>query len=208
LPTGAVVGADHNHLLMSGLAISAGVGALVAWLIVGLTSNDEDKAEISGGANRPRSRAAYAMGGVGVAVLIGIYLIGTSAPSTWYGPDLTLPSAEQQEQLRKIVLNVQQNPGTVFFADDPGIVALAGKETPYDDPFTMSALAQQGRWDEGVYREQLRTGKFGLLILSCDVTTPNGCRGDTFTPGVLDAIREGYDLLFRDVLYTYAPKVR
>ena len=58
---------------------------------------------------------------------------------------------------------------------------------------------------ETSFRDQLRAGKFALLILSCDVTTENSCRGDTFTPGVLDAIRDGYDLLFRDVLFTYAP---
>ncbi|MEO5951121.1 MAG: hypothetical protein ABIQ44_01515, partial [Chloroflexia bacterium] len=208
LPTGAVVGADHNHLLMSGLAVSMGVGSLVAFLLDKLT---ESNANVEAGESKSsldRERWFYRLGGLGAAALIVVYFIGTSPPSSWYDPDLIKPSVEQQEQLRKIVFNVEQNPGTVFFSDDPGIVALAGKETAYDDPFTMSALAQQGRWDESVYREELRTGKFGLLILSCDVTTGNGCRGDTFTPGVLDAIREGYDLKFRDVLYTYEPKVK
>jgi hypothetical protein len=70
----------------------------------------------------------------------------------------------------------------------------------------MTALAEQGRWDESAFRDRLRDGDFALLVLSCDVSLPNSCRGDTLTPGVLDAIRAGYDLLFRDVLYTYAPK--
>lgn len=209
LPTGAVVGADHNHLLMSGLAVSMGIGALVASFLDRLSKLGQLEAkEREGEPGSSRRRVAISVGGIGIAFLLGNFFLVTSEPSSWYNPDLVKPSAEQQEQLRKIVLNVRQNPGTTFFADDPGIVALAGKETPYDDPFTMSALAQQGRWDEAAYREQLRTGKFGLLILSCDVTVPNSCRGDTFTPGVLDAIREGYDLLFRDVLYTYTPKAR
>jgi hypothetical protein len=72
----------------------------------------------------------------------------------------------------------------------------------------MTALAQQGRWDESAFRAKLRDADFALLVLSCDVSLPNGCRGDTFSPGVLDAIRDGYDVLFRDVLYTYVPKVR
>jgi hypothetical protein len=210
LPTGAVVGADHNHLLMSGLAISAGAGALVAFLLDKLTASQHPP---QGQAHSSPviytlSRQAYVLAGVAVAALIAFYLLVTSPPSSWYDPDLTRPSAEQQEQLRKIVLNVQQNPGTLIYADDPGIVALAGKETPYDDPFTMTALAQQGRWDESAFRAKLRDADFALLVLSCDVTLPNGCRGDTFSPGVLDAIRDGYDVLFRDVLYTYAPKVR
>lgn len=200
LPTGAVVGADHNHLLMSGLAVSLGAGALVAMLLDSLTRRGEGRRA------KDERYWVQAMAGLGVAVLVGVYLLVTSLPSSWYDPDLSKPSAEQQEQLRKIVLNVQKNPGIIYFADDPGILALAGKETPYDDPFTMAALAPLGRWDEGTFRDQLRGGRFALLVLSCDVTSPDGCRGDTFSPGVLDAIREGYDVLFRDVLYTYVPK--
>jgi hypothetical protein len=156
------------------------------------------------GGDRQRS-VVYAVGGLAMVMLVGYFLF-TSEPSSWYNPDLQMPAAQQQEQMRKIEDNVRQNPGTVFFADDPGVLALAGKVTPYDDPFTMTALAPQNRWDEASFRDQLRGGKFALLILSCDVTVENGCRGDTFTPGVLDAIRAGYDILFRDVLFTYAPK--
>jgi MFS family permease len=193
LPTGAVVGADHNHLLMSGLAISAGTGGLLAWALVRL--------EPGRGNLLARVIAPVTL------LLLLIHATMTSAPSTWYGPDLGMPGAAEQEQLRKIVLNVRQNPGSVFFADDPGIPALAGKETPYDDPFTMTALALQGRWDESAYVRMLREGKFGLLVLSCDVINrPDLCRADTLTPGVKDAIRDGYQLLFRDVFFTYAPK--
>jgi hypothetical protein len=45
-----------------------------------------------------------------------------------------------------------------------------------------------------------------LLLLSCDVNLPDTCRADTFTSGVLDAIRSGYNVLFRDVMHTYEPK--
>ena len=194
LPTGAVIGADHNHLLMSGLAISLAVGAAVAWAASRLL--DE------GGRLPLRATASLA----GVLLAVAVYALVTSPPSSWYNPDLDVPSAEVQEQYRKIVYNVSRNPGALFFSDDPGIVALAGKETPYDDPFTMTALAATNRWDEALYRTMLREGRFGLLVLSCDVNTPQFCRADTFTPGVLDAIRDGYQVLFRDIMYTYAPK--
>ncbi|MDQ5822594.1 MAG: hypothetical protein M3441_00080 [Chloroflexota bacterium] len=194
LPTGAVIGADHNHLLMSGLAISLAVGAAIAWAADRLLEERE----------RLPLTATAALAGALVAVVI--YALVTSPPSSWYNPDLDVPPAEVREQYRKIVYNVSQNPGTLFFSDDPGIVALAGKETPYDDPFTMTALAATNRWDEAAYRTMLREGRFGLLVLSCDVSTPQFCRADTFTPGVLDAIRDGYNLLFRDIMYTYAPK--
>ena len=202
LPTGAVVGADHNHLLMPGLAVAAGAGGLVAHLLARVADIVEEGWPT---ANGGQQAALVAVSGLAMLMLLGYFLF-TSEPSTWYNPDLQKPSALQQEQMRKIEENVRQNPGTVFFADDPGVLALAGKVTPYDDPFTMTALAPQNRWDEASFRDQLRGGKFALLILSCDVTLENGCRGDTFTPGVLDAIRAGYDILFRDVLFTYAPK--
>ncbi|HST05172.1 MAG TPA: hypothetical protein VLQ48_10585 [Chloroflexia bacterium] len=204
LPTGAVVGADHNHLLMPGLAVAAGVGALAAYLLGRLTS--EEVEVLAGYARRGGGANGFYSVGALATVLLASYFLLTSEPSSWYNPDLQMPSTQQQEQLRKVVENVHENPGTVFFSDDPGVLALAGKITPYDDPFTMAALAPQNRWDETSFRDQLRAGKFALLILSCDVTTENSCRGDTFTPGVLDAIRDGYDLLFRDVLFTYAPK--
>ncbi|HKP54087.1 MAG TPA: hypothetical protein VJ183_15730 [Chloroflexia bacterium] len=198
LPTGAVVGADHNHLLVPGLAICLGVGALIAEC--GVRS-----AEFGGKSSR--GDILRWMAAPVTIVLLAVYALFTSAPSSWYDPDLTRPSAEAQEQMRKIIYNASQNPGTLFFSDDPGIVALAGKETPYDDPFTMTALAGQGRWDEGAFREMLRTGKFGLLILSCNVPeAPQACRSDTLSPGVKDAIRDGYDVQYRDVLFTYRPK--
>ena len=154
-----------------------------------------------------------------------VYALYTSPPSAIaYGPDLAFPSPEQQEQLRKITLYVRNTPGdlsasseqALFYADDQGILALAGKDNPYDDPFTMTALASSGRWDETVLRNMLREGKFARLILSCDVeatiaasgTKTGGrlCRSDVFTPGVLDAINARYQILFRDVLFTYAPR--
>lgn len=194
LPTGAVIGADHNHLLIPGLAISLAVGAALAWAANGML----------GERGALPMRAVASLGGLLLAVVA--YATVTSPPSSWYNPDLVLPSAEVQAQYGRIVYNVSRNPGTLFFSDDPGIVALAGKETLYDDPFTMTALAEAGRWDEAAYRTMLREGRFGLLVLSCDVTAPRFCRADTFTPGVLDSISDGYDVLFRDIMFTYAPK--
>jgi hypothetical protein len=193
---------------MPGLAMSAGVGALLAQLLVNLTGDPRraaDSAFLTHFAGTRQSAIRNFFAG-GAALLIAIYILLTSEPSSWYAPDLTMPTADQQEQLRKIVLNVSKNPGTLFFSDDPGLLALAGKQTPYDDPFTMAALAPENRWDETAYRNHLAHGDFSLLLLSCDVNNPSTCRSDTFTPGVLAAIRAGYNVLFRDVVFTYAPK--
>ena len=191
LPTGGVVGADHNHLLVPGLAVCAAVGALLA----GLVSKIEQE--------RLRSwKTVWPL--PAMMVLIYAYLIFTSAPSSAYDVNLEVPTPEYQEQMRLIIANVSQHPAQVFFSDSAGILALAGKQTPYDDPFTMNILSQQGRWDEAGLRNMLREGRFGLLVLSCDVI--NTSRTCQFTPGVLDAIRDGYKVVFKDILFTYAPK--
>ena len=191
LPTGAVVGADHNHLLLAGLAVASGTAAAAAWALDRLLTG---------------SNAYVRVIGLGVAALVVAHLLWTSEPSRWYDPDLVVPGPAQQEQLRQIVDNARRYPGTLAFSDDPGIVALAGKQTDYDDPFTMTALALSGRWDESIYRERLRAGDFSLLVLACDASRPDTCRADTVTPGVLQAIRDGYDILYRDVLFTYVPR--
>ena len=128
-------------------------------------------------------------------------------PAGWYGADLRRPTAAEQEQIRKIIANVRENPGQTFFADDPGILALAGKETPYDDPFTITALAADGSWDQSVLVRQLQTGYFPLVILAGDAFDPaHPLRADILTPQMLDALKSGYTVLFRDVYYTYAPR--
>jgi hypothetical protein len=83
----------------------------------------------------------------------------------------------------------------------------------------MATLATRNRWDEAAFRDMLREGRFARLVLSCDVpgtlaqqrgelqNVARPCRADTFTPGVLEAIRDGYDIIFRDVFFTYAPKL-
>ena len=220
LPTGGVAGADHNHLLMTGLANCAACGSLVAWLIAGARSQADNGP--SAGA-LPLSPALPALASAAIyAVLLG-YVLFTSEPSgVGYGPDLAMRTPAEQEQLRKITLYAQGRPGSLLFSDDPGVVALAGKSTPYDDPFTMTALARLNRWDEAEFRGMLRNGEFSTLVLSCDVPATveqrdalargqklnvgSPCRSDTFTDGVLDAINSGYTLLFRDVLFTYVPK--
>ncbi|MEO6457697.1 MAG: hypothetical protein ABIO92_05420, partial [Chloroflexia bacterium] len=191
LPTGGVEGADHNHLLVSGLAVCAAVGALLAGLIVKI-----EQGRLRGWKEIWPLPA--------VTALICAYLLYTSAPSSAYDVNLEVPTPEYQEQMRLIIANVSQHPAQIFYSDSAGILALAGKQTPYDDPFTMNILAQQGRWDEAGLRNMLREGRFGLLVLSCDVI--NTSRTCQFTPGVLDAIRDGYKVVFKDILFTYAPK--
>ena len=204
LPTAGVVGADHNHLLAIDLALVLATGALIGerWSVV----------------RGPWSAISYAIRNTQyvlrftpfaalLAALAFFYLAAT--PADWYAPDLTLPDAAKQDQLRQIVALVRSSPPGAYFADDPGILALAGKTTAYDDPFTMTALAAGGRWDASAFEAQLRGGGFPLLVLAGDaITDPPGVplRSDILTSAMRTALRTGYRVLYRDVLFTYVPK--
>lgn len=193
------VGAEPNQLLTAGLGVSLCVAALLS---EDLAPGQRDTEESSPGWNVLRS-----VGTPAALALILVYAVFTSSPSSWYSSELRPRSAEEREQMRKIIYNASVNGGPLFFTDEPGIAALAGREMPYSDPVAMTALAEGGRWDETIYREMLRDGKFNMLVLHCEVAaTPNTCRSGLFSPGVRDAIQEGYKVLFPDVFYTYVPK--
>jgi hypothetical protein len=131
-----------------------------------------------------------------------------ATPSDWYGADFAMPEADAQTQLHKIIEMIRAAPSGTYFADDPGVLALAGKTTEYDDPFTMTALAAAGRWDATAFETQLRGGHFPLVILAGEVGERPGVplRSDILTPAMRAALLAGYRELYRDVLFTYVPK--
>jgi hypothetical protein len=211
LPTAGVVGADSNHLLFLGFACAWCAGAALAgvgaWgLGVGTSASElNPKSKIQ----NPKSPSPilHPLSTILALLLLLGYVVQVRDPAGWYGADLRRPTAAEQEQLRKIIANVRENPGQRYFADDPGLLALAGKDTDYDDPFTMTALARDGGWDQSVFVQQLREGQFPLVLLAGDAFDPtHPLRSDILTPQMLAALQTGYTLLFRDVYYTYAPR--
>jgi hypothetical protein len=220
LPTAGVVGADSNHLLFLGFACAwcaaAAISDLGCWIVEARAergwgsgvrdaqSNEQDRNTQYAIRNTHNVRSLLTT--VVFLLLLG-YVVQVRDPAGWYGADLRRPTAAEQEQLRKIIANVRANPGQTFFADDPGLLALAGKDTDYDDPFTVTALALDGSWDQSVFVQRLRTGYYPLVLLAGDAFDPtHPLRGDILTPQMLDALQSGYTLLFRDVYYTYAPR--
>ena len=201
LPTAGVVGADSNHLLFLGFAAAWCATALLAALAQALLTQRAAGVRI-----RLTLGAALT---VFMVVLMG-YVAQAAQPAGWYDADLRRPSPAEQEQWRLIVTNVRANPGTAFFADDPGVLALAGKDTAYDDPFTMTALAAGGGWDASAFEQHLRRGDFSLVLLGGDVFAgpddARALRGDVLTPTMRAAMQAGYRLLFRDIVYTYVPR--
>ena len=207
LPTAGVVGADSNHLLAVDLALVLAAGSVLArgpWMVDRTRSATNNPLALRNTQYVLHSTFYGATLAAGFAFL---QLVAT--PADWYAADLTMPDTATQTQLQKIVELVRNSPPGTYFADDPGILALAGKTTAYDDPFTMTALAAAGRWDASAFTTQLRGGRFPLLVLAGDAVSDRPgvpLRSDILTPAMRVALRTGYRVLYRDVLFTYVPQ--
>ncbi len=189
LPTGGVVGADSNHLLAVCLALVVASGQLVGYIMAAIREGV--------GGSRPY------LAGIAICLALALYLLASGQAAGWYGLDLRRPSDQQQAQLGRIINNVRQNPGPAFLSDEVGLLVLAGKRPAYDDLFDLTALANAGRWDQSALLQQVRDGKFGIILLHNPVAE---LRGDILTDQMRQAITARYKLLFADIWYTYVPK--
>jgi len=176
-----VEGADHDHLIELAFAAAAAVGTGLA-VALGRTSS------------------ARLLAWPIVALLI--LQVGTGwTPDRWYAGEYAQLDPRIRQQLDLIVTNVRHTPGEVL-AEEIGLIILAGKPVPYDDPQAMAALARIGRWDQQQLLDDLNARRFTLVIL------PANPRDELWTPEVLAAIAANYDLKFRDVWFTYEAKPR
>jgi len=108
--------------------------------------------------------------------------------------------AQQGELLVSLIRNTE---GEVI-SEDASFQVLAGKPVVFE-PYIMTLLAERGKWDESKFVEDLRNGKFELLILRFDVNNPNHTdRTDDFnlriagfnrfSDAMEDAIAEAYEI--------------
>ncbi len=176
-----VEGADHDHLIELAAASALTVGSVLA---VALESS------------RRTALIAWPL-----AALLAAQLVTGWTPDPWYAAELADPSPQTRRQLDLIVTNIRNTPGEVL-SEEIGLNILAGKGVPYDDPQALAALARAGRWEQRQLLDDLRARRFALVIL------PANPRDAIWTPEVLAAIRDNYDLKFRDVWFTYEAKPR
>lgn len=86
----------------------------------------------------------------------------------------------------------------VFSARGPvlceyGIFALRAGQDLVLEPFLMSRLALEGRWDETPLLERVRRREFALIVVEDDLSHPGGRRLSA-TPTFAEAVRENYAL--------------
>jgi len=72
--------------------------------------------------------------------------------------------------------------------------------------FTLYALSRQGRYDLSGLLEAVKHKEFGLILAEGNFFSGGELRGDTWPPQVIEAIRQNYQVKFRDVWFVYEPK--
>ncbi|MBN1517938.1 hypothetical protein JXA32_15340 [Candidatus Sumerlaeota bacterium] len=106
---------------------------------------------------------------------------------------------------------VRQVPGEVY-SELPIFSILAGRQ-PHFQPFIMSRLAREGKWDQSGFVRDLRAGRFALLILAEPIETMDPRTGtNLYTAEMAAAMRHTYRRAGADGcpgwfdLYYYTPR--
>jgi hypothetical protein len=182
--------ANYNHLLdiLAPLCLALGVALGTAWRKIELGGMRLDRALLAGGV----LALAFAQAGI----------VYNKPGWTWYTP-LGIPLEERAERMEKISQAVKQAPGEVL-SEDNWLLLKNGKRVLYDDPAAMAALANAGEWDQSVLLQDINRRKFSLVLLQYDLT--NETYNPRWTNQALDALKANYDVLFRDVVFSHAPR--
>lgn len=177
----AEIGANHNHLLETILALSIVGGCAAGWA-----------------AQLTRQRVA----GVLLLSLCILQIMLAQQPQPWFVGELAPPDSPE-----RFVHFIRNTPGEIL-ADDVGLLLLAGKPIRYDDPSTMGPAAVSGVWDQSGLIEDIAQQRFSAIMIPEDVVAePVPYDGvGRWTAEVRAAIREHYELKFRDRINTYVPK--
>jgi hypothetical protein len=173
-----VVGSHHNHLLETGIAL-----ALAGGQVVGLGL-------VQGGALR-----------VLAPVLLAVQLLLWRTPLPWFAGDFA-PNPDYA----KYIEFIKATPDEIL-ADDVGLLYAAGRPLRYDDPAAMGPASAIGLWDDSQLISEIRAGHFSAIMLPIDVFEEGGLIDPSgrWTPRMLQAIRDAYQIKFRDTQIIYVP---
>jgi hypothetical protein len=180
----AEIGANHNHLLETILALSILGGCALGWA--------------------SRLIAERRLLAAPLLALFAVQIALAYQPQAWFVGELEPPDPPE-----RFVNFIRNTPGEIL-ADDVGLLLMAGKPIRYDDPSTMGPAAVSGVWDQSGLIEEISRQRFSAIMIPEDVVAePVPYDGvGRWTAEVRAAIREHYELKFRDRINTYAPKPR
>jgi hypothetical protein len=103
------------------------------------------------------------------------------------------PDAGEVERGDGVVAVLREAPGDVL-SELPIFTIAAGKPVLFQ-PFIMSRLAREGQWDEGDFVEDLRRGRFSVIVTTQNLQDVRQGRPLTrYTPAMAEAVLERYEL--------------
>jgi Dolichyl-phosphate-mannose-protein mannosyltransferase len=176
------VGANFNHLLDGLLPTCILVGLALAYPL------------------RRIERGAWGAVSLGMAAGVGLLLLAQmlafNDPITWFRG--MRPSEERNTEMRGLSELVARTPGDIY-SEDIYLLLGNGRRVLYDDPFTMSSLANLGRWDDSVLNQSVRDRRFPLVLLSHGSVR--------WTEEGLAALKDSYTLKFPGTIDAYEPKL-
>jgi hypothetical protein len=178
----AEIGANHNHLIETILALAIAGGCAAGW------------------ATRLILRQRLA--GLALLALIAVQIGLAFQPQPWFVGELEVSNPPER------YLSFMRNTPGEILADDIGLLLQAGKPIRYDDPSTMGPAAISGVWSEHGLIEDIEAQRFSAIMIPEDVVKePIPYDGvGRWTEAVRTAIRERYELLYDDTVNTYVPK--
>ncbi len=190
LVTTGVEGADHNHLLLPVAAVVTGAGVAFGWCLRG-------------------PKMAWRWVGLAVALALAVQLwFGWDSLLQNYSFDLTSKfSSAEQTQMGKIIAYIKTVNGPIL-SEEVALPALAGKEAQveYNDVYTLGLLAEAGKWNSDGLAEQVRQKHFALILVPFDLDSQRAINHKVWPPAVLQAIKDNYQVKFRDLWFMYVPK--
>ncbi|MGC9327117.1 MAG: hypothetical protein ACP5I1_05760, partial [Candidatus Hinthialibacter sp.] len=137
--------------------------------------------------------------------------------STWHWPHSRIifsetPTRQDAQQVQWLANILARTKGPIL-SDRAGVALIAGHPLVFQ-PFILTQLEREGKWDPTALLQRIRSREFPLVLLQFSLDDPNWDR-ERFTPEMIDALRESYALDRKMVrvgsgivrYYLYKPKM-
>ena len=172
-------GSDDNYALEFLVACCLVLGVGVGLIIDRVTGKATPQ---------PRLAAAWP---VAIACVVSLQLAWAWAGliGRW---DRWQVAGTEADSLASVVAQIRGAEGDVMSEDMVALVA-AGKTIEFQ-PFAMTQLHYQGKWDERPVRDRLGRGGFGLVVLRRDAAAERHANGTRFSAALLTTLVEHYRL--------------
>ena len=173
-------GSAENYLLEPLAAWALGIGDLLAWLLAAAATATPPAAA---SARRVLMRAAP------LAVCAALLFQGVHAHRVRHMVFSRGPVTQQESVAFGAAARAVRAEKGDTWCELAMLNLLAGR-SPHLQPFIMSELARQGRWDQAPFLADLDRRRFALVVTAFDVFS--GDATNVYTPEMLRALRANY----------------